>query len=114
MSENTIEVANSASNELESKFDGGVLSFIGYSILVSLISTVTLGICLPWALCIFWKWEIDHTIINGNRLKFNGSGTSLFGHWILWWLLCIITLGIYGFWVYIAFAKWKTKHTIFA
>jgi len=98
----------------ESKFDGGLLSFIGWSILGTLITTLTLGICYPWALCMVYGWKINHTVINGRRLRFNGSAFSLFGHWILWLLLCIITLGIYSFWLFIALEKWKVKNTSFA
>lgn len=38
-------------NHEESYFDGGLFQLIGYSILGTLITTATLGICLPWAYC---------------------------------------------------------------
>ena len=97
-----------------SYFDGGALGFLGWSVLCGLITTCTLGIGLPWALCLFSKWETGHTVIGGRRLKFNGSGGSLFWHYILWWFLTIITLGIYSFWLYVAMKKWMAKNTTFA
>lgn len=97
-----------------SYFDGGLLSFIVWSILGILITVITLGICFPWALCMLYGWKINHTVINGKRLKFNGSAIGLFGSWIKWFLLCIITLGIYSFWLFIALEKWKVKNTTFA
>ena len=36
---------------MESKFNGGLLGLIGVSILQALISVFTLGIGVPWALC---------------------------------------------------------------
>lgn len=98
----------------ESYFDGGLLQLIGWTILGALITFVTLGICYPWAVCMVYGWETNHTVIEGKRLKFNGTAIGLFGNWIKWLLLSIITLGIYSFWVRIAIRKWKTKHTTFA
>ncbi len=96
-----------------SNFDGGLLSYIGISILSFLIIFFTLGIGTPWALCIKYKWVINHTTIEGRRLNFTGTGIGLFGSWIKWFLLCIITLGIYSFWVFIAIEKWKVANTTF-
>lgn len=98
----------------ESYFDGGLLQKLGWSILGALITVFTLGICLPWAVCMIRNWEVKHTVINGRRLTFDGHAVQLFGQWIKWLLLIIITLGIYSFWVDIAMKKWVTKHTHFA
>ena len=89
----------------ESYFDGGLLQLIGWSLLGSLITVCTFGICFPWAICM---------IFNGHRLRFTGKATNLFLQWIKWFLLCIITLGIYSFWLSIAIRKWKVAHTEFA
>ena len=98
----------------ESYFDGGLLQLIGWSLLGALITTLTLGICFPWAFCMVYRWEAKHTVINGHRLEFDGTAAQLFGKWILWLLLTIITVGIYGFWLNIKLKKWKAKHTHFA
>jgi hypothetical protein len=97
-----------------SYFDGGLLQLIGYHILGSVITTLTLGICLPWAYCLIYEWEAKHTVIEGRRLCFDGSAVQLFGNWIKWFFLTIITLGIYGFWVQIKLKQWRTAHTHFA
>ena len=97
----------------ESYFDGGLFQLIGWKILGFLITVFTLGICYPWALCIIYSWEANHTVINGKRLYFDGKAIQLFGNWIKWFLLCIITIGIYSFWLNISVKKWKTKHTFF-
>ncbi len=101
-------------NSGQSYFDGGLLSLIGWTILGSLITTLTLGICYPWALCMVYGWKINHTVIEGRCLEFHGSAVSLFGHWIKWFLLTIITLGIYGFWLNIKLEDWKVRNTTFA
>ena len=98
----------------ESYFDGGLLQMVGWKILGALVTVLTIGICLPWAYCMIYRWEAKHTVIEGRRLVFDGTAPQLFGKWIVWLLLTIITLGIYGFWVDIKLKKWKTKHTRFA
>ncbi len=96
-----------------SKFDGGLLDYIGVQILATLIVIFTLGICTPWAICMTYGWKINHTIVEGRRLKFTGTAMGLFGSWIKWTLLCIITCGIYSFWVFIALENWKVSNTTF-
>lgn len=99
--------------ESESYFDGKLIQFIGYQIIGLLITIFTLGICFPWAVCMIYNWEIEHTVINGKRLYFDGSSVQLFGLWIKWIFLCLITFGIYSFWIPISLKKWKCKHTYF-
>jgi len=38
-------------NMKESYFDGGIIDYIGYSILVAIIFGLNLGIVTPWAVC---------------------------------------------------------------
>ncbi len=101
-------------NNTDSCFDGGLLQLIGWRLLGGLVTVLTLGICLPWAFCMVYRWEAKHTVINGRRLYFDGTAVQLFGKWVLWLLLTIITIGIYGFWVDIKLKKWKVSHTHFA
>ena len=98
----------------DSYFDGGLLQMIGWTILGVLVTALTLGICMPWAYCMIYRWEARHTVIGGRRLIFDGTAAQLFGKWILWLLLTIVTAGIYGFWVGIKLKKWKVSHTRFA
>ncbi len=99
---------------MDSYFDGGLLQLIGYTLLGALVSVLTLGICSPWAICLIYRWEAKHTVVDGVRLEFNGTAMGLFGHWIKWWVLTFITIGIYGFWLGIKLKQWKVKHTSFA
>lgn len=97
-----------------SYFDGSLLQLIGWSLLGSLVTLLTLGICFPMAFCMIYSWEAKHTVIDGHRLLFNGTSMQFFGNWIIWWLLTVFTLGIYGFWLPIKVKQWKTMHTVFA
>ena len=101
-------------SEDRSYFDGGLLQLVGWKLLGFLITVCTVGICYPLALCLCYRWEARHTVINGYRLSFDGTAAQLFGNWIKWFLLTIITCGIYGLWLGIKVKRWKTKHTHFA
>ncbi len=94
-------------------FDGGLLEYIGWVILGTLITSLTLGICYPWAITMLYSWEANHTVLDGRRLRFTGTAMGLFGQWIKWLLLMFITFGIYGFWVHISLKKWRTKNLVF-
>ena len=105
---------NDVNANAASYFDGGLLQQIGHTLLGTLVSILTLGLGVPWAVCSLYRWEAKHTVINGKRLAFDGKASQLFGKWVLWLFLTIITLGIYSFWLQIALKKWITKHTHFA
>ena len=94
-------------------FDGGAGTYIGTAILATLITLVTLGIALPYAIVLRQRWVCKHTCIEGRRLMFTGTGIGLFGNWIKWWILMIITFGIYSFWVVPRLTKWKVEHQAF-
>lgn len=81
------------SQDNRSYFDGNSLQLIGWSILCSFISVITLGFGIPWAICLNIRWETRHTVINGKRLYFNGTAPQLFGKLILWNLI-IIAIGV--------------------
>ena len=98
----------------DSLFDGGLLEYVAWAILGGILTAITLGIAFPWAACMMYRWETNHTVVNGHRLVFEGTGAQLFGNWIKWLLLTIITLGIYSFWVHIKLRQWRAKHTHFA
>jgi uncharacterized membrane protein YjgN (DUF898 family) len=104
------------SNDIEGKsvFDGSVLGNFGTNLASALISLITLGIGLPWAVAYRQRWLTSHTVIGGRRLRFDGNGGQLFGNYIKWFLLSIITLGIYAaFFMPVRIQQWVTKHTLF-
>ena len=94
-----------------SEFKGRTIQLIGWRLLGTLISVVTLGICMPWAHCMVMRWETNHTYIDGQQLYFDGKGGQLFGRYLLWGLLTIVTIGIYGLFVPVKFRRWRAGHT---
>ena len=106
--------ASKSNREGKSYFDGGFFQLIGWRLLGLIITIVTIGIGYPIALCMRYRWQTNHTVIEGRRLSFNGHAHQLVGHWIKWILLSIITIGIYALWIPIKLKKWITKHTHFA
>lgn len=95
----------------ESRFDGGVIPYIGYVLLFWIAGWLTLGLAVPWVMASFQRWKAGHTVIDGRRLVFEGSGTQLLGNYIKWLILTIITLGIYGFWLFNKMTAWQVRHT---
>lgn len=100
--------------EKKSEFVGGILPYLGWTIVAIAITTITFGIALPWAICILETWKAENTILEGHRLKFDGTGMGLFGNWIKWWFFSVITLGIYALWIPIKIEQWRVSHTHFA
>ena len=98
----------------DSFFDGRLYQKIGKLLLGGLLVLVTAGIAFPWAVCIYYRWEYKHMVIQGHRLKFTGKGGQLFGRYLLWFLLMLLTAFIFSLWVAIFVQKWKIKHVEFA
>lgn len=96
---------------MKSEFNGTLLQMIGVRIVQFLISTFTLGICVPWSVCYGERWIAKHTIIDGKQLVFDGTGGQLFLQYLKWVLLTIVTLGIYSLWLGIKMKKWVVAHT---
>ena len=94
-----------------SKFDGGLLGYIGWGFLLAFGSALTLGIATPWIECGYYRWIARHTKMNGKQVVFDGRGGQLFGKNIAWLFLGIITLGIFCLWLPIKKQKWIMKHT---
>lgn len=96
------------------KFDGGAGTYIGTGLLAFLMTVLTLGILLPFAVVLRQRWRAKHTTIDGRRLAFYGSAMGLFGRWLLWLLLIVVTVGIYSLWVVPRLTRWVVESTDFA
>ena len=95
---------------MESKFTGTLWGLIGINVLQFALTTLTLGIAAPWALCIKQRYLVNNTVIDGHRHVFDGMGCELFRKYIVWFLLLVVTLGIYGLWINIKMHRWVTSH----
>ena len=97
----------------DSYFDGGLIELIGWRLLATIITIVTLGIASPWASCMLYNYQIKHTVYNGKRLKFVGTGGDLFVNNFKWVLLSIVTLGIYLWFIPVKKTKWVISNIHF-
>lgn len=97
----------------ESYFDGHTIQLFLWRLLGLFLCVITLSIAFPWTMCMVYRWEAKHTVINGYRLSFNGKGGQLFGRYMLWLLLTILTVGIFLICLANKIKKWKIKHTVF-
>lgn len=97
--------------EGESEFIGNGLELWGWSLLGTLVSIITCGICLPVAVNWIYRYKAEHTVVSGRRLSWHGTAGGLFGNWIKWLLLTIVTCGIYSLWVEKRLLQWKARNT---
>ena len=77
---------------MNSKFNGGLLGYIGTGLLMFVIIVFSLGLATPWAICIGARWYARHSTIDGRQVVFDGTGWQLFGNCVKWFFLSIITL----------------------
>ena len=96
---------------MESKFTGSLLELIVINIVAGFVSVLSLGLLAPWAICYYYRYMADHTIIDGNQLRFDGTAGQLWGQWFKWLFFIIITARIYAFWVGLRLEQWRVSHT---
>lgn len=70
----------------------------------------TLGLGVPWAQVMRYRWIAENTYVNGQPLRFTGTGGQLWRQYIKWWLLCFPTFGIFAFFIPSRIRKWANKH----
>ncbi len=56
------------------QFDGKARNYFFVGIAAFLITGLTAGIALPWAVTMIQRWKTSHTLVEGRRLRFYGSG----------------------------------------
>ena len=61
----------------DSFFDGRMIQRVGIHLLGLILFVITAGLGFPWATCMVYRWETNHTIVQGHRLKFTGKGIQL-------------------------------------
>lgn len=99
--------------EGKSYFDGTAKERFGWNLLGFIITICSAFLAFPWVMCMKYRWETKHTVINGKRLCFDGTGGQLFGRYLLWLVLTILTVGFYGISLVASVNIWKIKHTHF-
>ena len=92
-------------------YDATVGERLGVLLVSRLLVGLTCGIYLPWAKAKILKFDMEHTVINGERLGFKGTGAGYWGENTLVSLLCGITCGIYLPWGVCQINRWTYKNT---
>lgn len=97
----------------KSVFGGGVFDHNMRVFLQVLFFVLTLGLGLPWIICMDQIWHLDNMIIDGKQVVFEGRGKKFFWRFVGWFWLSVITLGIWSFWMAVKMLRWYAKYTHF-
>ncbi|MCP4665285.1 MAG: DUF898 family protein [Deltaproteobacteria bacterium] len=77
-----------------------------------LLTGITLGLYLPWAVCKFHSWRVQNTLVAGRPSQFTGTGGSLFLFFLLHLLILpLLTLGLYYFYGIYRLYAWREERT---
>ena len=89
---------------------------LGRVILDAILTFITLGIYLPWAINGDVKYVCDHVRVENppsgttGAIEYTGKGVELFGRFILWYILTIVTLGLYTPWMLNGFYRYVVEN----
>ena len=97
----------------KSVFGGGIFDHNMRVFLQVLLVVFTLGLAMPWAICIEQRYHLNNMIIDGKQVVFEGTGKKLFWRYYGWIFLTIITAGLFLIWAPVKFRKWVAKYTHF-
>lgn len=89
-------------NSSQSQYSGSYKGLLGRVVLLLLISFGSVGIAVPWAIALVYRWFISNVKIDERQLVYKGVGKTLFPSWILVWLVSAGTVGI------LAFVGWRS------
>ena len=92
-------------------YDGDVGERFGEAMVAGLITFFTCGILAPWGIVRVLKYDMAHSVIDGDRLAFSGDGAELWGETHLIGLLNFITCGFYYSWGICRINRWAYRHT---
>lgn len=75
-----------------------------------LLTLITFGLYGPWAICKFFSWRAQNTLVDGNPSRFEGTGGALFLFYLIHlFFLPLITLGLYYVYGLFRFYAWKEE-----
>ncbi|MCF7815200.1 MAG: DUF898 domain-containing protein [Candidatus Cloacimonetes bacterium] len=78
-----------------------------------LLSVITLGIYIPWAIVKIVKYMAGKTSLDGIEFSFEGSGGDLLSLYLVNYILTAITLGIYGPIANLKITEYYTKNLVY-
>ncbi len=95
----------------DSFYDGEVGTRLGESLVAGLMVFFSCGIATPWAIVRIHRYDMAHSVINGDRLVFNGDGAGYWGENCLIGLLNFITCSLYYSWGIVRINRWFYQNT---
>ena len=84
------------SNSSNSRYSGSYGGLLLRMFLALLISVVTIGIAVPWAIAMVYRWITAQIKINGKQVHYDGTGGQLFKWWLLPLILVIVIIVLVG------------------
>jgi uncharacterized membrane protein YjgN (DUF898 family) len=96
------------------EFRGRWIDIFGNVLLITLLTTITLGIYAPWGYARYKRVITTRTFYDDRPLQFDGTGGQAFVEFLIVGALTIVTLGLYPI---LGFAttrllRWEYAHTI--
>jgi tetratricopeptide (TPR) repeat protein len=77
-----------------------------------LLTILTLGLYWPWAMCRFFRWRAQHTLVGNRTSQFTGSGIGFLLFCLVHLLILpLLTLGLYYFYGLYRVYAWREQHT---
>ena len=96
------------------EFRGRWPNIYGNLILISILTTITAGIYLPWGYARWQRIITENTYFEDDQLEFDGSGADVFVQFVITGCYTLITLGLY---IILGFSatrmlRWQYAHTL--
>ncbi len=95
------------------EFYGTGLEFAWLLVWTSVLTTITLGLFVPWALSYTIGWVASKLKINGQKVHFDGTGGGIFWTYLKIFVLTLITFGLYTPWGACTLYRWVFDHLRF-
>ena len=103
-----LHIMNNCSGVIREKVQQWLGSRLGWLFL----STISLGLAMPWVHTRLLRFDTVHTRVGGSPLVFRGKGLRLLGECLRLVLLSVITLGLYGFFWPVRYRRWRLGNTV--
>lgn len=105
-------IKNTRSKE-NGNWNGSIISLFFYGVLKYLLTIISLGILNTFFSISCYKYDIEHTIIDGKELTFDGKAKDVFKIRIKRLVFGVLTIGIYLLFNRFKFKRWLCEHTHF-
>jgi uncharacterized membrane protein YjgN (DUF898 family) len=93
------------------KFNGNGGELFSIVIVNFLLSVITCGIYLPWAIVKITRYMASKTTLDGVEFSFEGSGGELFSLYLIQGILTAVTFGLYSPWAVAKIANYYMNNT---